>query len=230
MANIRYRKNPNSIIPDGDPDPEMAAMVKKTLNWIERDPPEREHMADKLPDGVSEAPMPEPPQVIKLPEPTVFHQNQSLDTTTPAFGPITRVNEADLKQIPWIIARLREHFPKVAPYSWYGRLRGYIHDNGYLFVRNERAIALAFVARDQFDERPWVQPVFIIHADRSKANSEDEGGASDAVHLIREIVRWGKTLGASEVRNIQAHCDVPPGRIRHHVQGETRSEVFLRLP
>lgn len=222
-------KGPNSIIPDGDPDPELQAQVRHAVGFDKPPKPLPPTMADGLPEGLSEAPMPEPPQEIKLPPPTSLMRERQPDETVPAFGPITRVTDNDLIHMPWIISRLREHFPHIGPNSWFSRLRVYMHDNGYLFVRNERAVALAYVARELFDERPWVAPIFVLHADRDRPTAEDEGGARDAVALIREIVRWAKTMGASEVRNVQVHCDIPPGRLQHSAGGDRRDEIFIRL-
>jgi hypothetical protein len=222
-------KGPNSIIPDGEPDPEMEAQVRAIMGFDKPKKPAPPEMAASLPDGLSEAPMPEPRQEIKLPPPTVIMHERQPDETVPAFANIRRMTEADLTQMPWLITRLKEHWPDVALNSWYSRLRVYMHDNGYLFVRNDRAVALAFVARNLFDLRPWVAPVFVLHADRDRPIAEDEGGAKDAIALVREIVRWAKTMGASEVRDLQIHCDISPGRLQHLVSGERRDEIFVKL-
>jgi hypothetical protein len=226
----RYVKSPNSPIPDYPPDPEVQARVRAALGLDRPRKPPPPEMAESLPAGLSEAPMPEPPQELRMPPPTPPLVRRPEDETTPAFGKITRVNDADLMKMEWLIPRLCEHFPDISANAWHSRLRIYMHENGYLFVRNERAVALAYVARDLFSTKPYVAPIFVVHADRDRPTVDDEGGALDAIRLFREIVRWAKGLGATEVRNCQAHSDVPPGRIREQITGgDRREEIFIRL-
>lgn len=221
------------IIMSGDPDPATRDQVRAALGlkpFSEIGPKEDPTpVADAAPEGLSEAAIPDPTPEIKLPPPTTFKHERQPDETIPAFTKIRRVNDADLTAMPWLLDRLKEHWPNVAPNTWYSRLRVYMHDNGYLFVRNDRAIALAFVARDLFDRKPWVAPVFILHADRGKPNAEDEGGRSDAIALVREIVRWARTLGATEVRDVHRHCDLPPSDIEKKASGEDLHTIFIRL-
>ena len=220
------------IIMSGDPPPELRDKVREALGLTPFDQigptPAPTPVADAAPEGLSEAPTPDPTPEIKLPPPTLFRERQP-DEVIPAFTKIRRVNDADLTTIPWLLDRLKEHWPRVAPNAWYSRLRVYMHDNGYLFVRNDKAIALAFVARDLFDEKPWVSPVFVLYGDKGKPVAEAEGGEAEAVQLVREIIRWARTLGATEVRDLHRHNDITPGRLESRSGGETLHTVFVRL-
>lgn len=219
-----------SIIPQGEPDPELVAAAVAAVPELNRTPKVRPEMADSMAPGITEAPMPEPRQELKMPPPTPLPPARPADETVPAFGTVSRFKEGDLVELTWLRDRLGQHFPNVSPNQWPARLRMLAHENTYLFVRNARAVALARVQRDEFSDKPYVVPVFVVHADRDKLQADDQGGASDAAALVREIVRWAKTMGASEVRHLSDHADIPPGRLKEAITGaEYRQEVVVKI-
>jgi hypothetical protein len=136
--------------------------------------------------------------------------------------------------MPWLIDRLKQEFPHVPHPTWLGRLRGFTTDNSYLFVCSERAVLLATVARDPFATRPYVLPLFLFHTTRGPegGNLAGSDGEREAIGLLREAARWGKQMGASELRHVAEHSDVPAGSIMHLLQAqwlhaERRDEIVL---
>jgi hypothetical protein len=208
----------SSLIPDEPPPPELSAAVRAALGL---DKPPKPTMADDLPEGLSEANP--PPEGLKLPPP-LPGPPRPADETMPAFGPIERVSQGALNQMGWLTTRLMLRFPHIAQHQWSGRLRMHMADNAYLFVRSEHAAALATVLRDAFRLKPQVQLLFCMHSDEDK-----EVGERECLLLLREIVRWAKTLGADEVQRLSENCDVMPSVIAKLPGGERRDEIIVRV-
>lgn len=228
MPKVLRDKGPNSIIPDGEPDPADvdAAVAAVPELFRVRKTPLPPTMADGLEPGITEAPIPDPPPEIKLSEPTVFHQAQTLtlpdrpaDETVPAFGTVTRFKEADLVELWWLRPALEKLFPNVPPVQWNAKLRMFMGQNNYLFVRNAHAVALARTSREEFGTDPVVTPLFVV--------SED-GDHREGIKLCREIVRWAKLQGASEVRDLNRHND-DVSDLMSLPKAEKREEIVCKL-
>ena len=71
--------------------------------------------------------------------------------------------------------------------------------------------------------------VIVFGEQTAGSGAEAEGGESEAVQLVREIVRWARTLGATEIRDLHRHNDITPGRLADRSGGETLHTVFVRL-
>ena len=216
-----------SIIPQGDPDPAdvEAAVAAVPELFRTRKTPLPPTMEETLPPGITEAPIPDPEVPLKVPEPTVMHQAQSLgvrpaDETEPAFGTVTRFKEADLVELWWLRPVLERLFPRVSPNQWFSKLRSFMNQNNYLFIRNEHAVALAHLAHDEFGTDPYVMPIFVVN---------DEGYRNEALKLWRAMARWGKLAGASEVRDMTRHTDVIVSDLLRVPGAEKREEIVARL-
>ena len=218
----------SSLIPDEPPPPELTAEVRRALG-LDKPTVRKPTMADHLPDGLSEADP--PPEGLKLPEPLPrVGPPRPADETIPAFGPITRVNLAALAQMGWLTTRLMLRFPHIAEPQWSGRMRMYMVDNAYLFVRSEHAAALATVVRDPFRPKAYVQLLFCMHSEHGNSSEERELGERECVQLLREIVRWAKTLGADEIHRLSEFCDLAPSAIVRGISGsEKREEIIVRI-
>jgi hypothetical protein len=215
----------SSLIPDQPPPPELAAAVRSALGLDKEPAPPKPTMADALPDGLSDAG--KPLEGLKLPDPP---PPRPIDETIPAFGPITRVNLADLAHMGWLSTRLVLRFPHIQEGQWLGRLRMYMMDNAYLFVKSGEAAALATVVRDAFRSKPHVSLLFCMHAEASKPTKERESAERDCVLLLREVVRWAKTLGAGEVGGLTDFCDLSPTALIHDLAGsEKREEIVVKI-
>lgn len=218
----------SSLIPDHPPPPELAAAVRSALGLDKEPAPPKPTMADALPEGLSEA---NPPaQGLKMPPPLPVLPPRPADETMPAFGPVIRVNLADLAHMGWLSTRLVLRYPHIAEGQWLGRLRMYMMDNAYLFVRSGQAAALAMVVRDAFRPKPYVSVLFCMHSEASKPAKERESAERDCVLLLREVVRWSKTLAAEEIRGLSDFCDLSPSEILREVSSsERRDEIVVRI-
>ena len=218
----------SSLIPDEPPPPELTAAVREALGLDKRAAP-KPTMADGLPDGLSEANP--PPEGLKLPEPLPrVGPPRPADETMPAFGPIERVGQGALAQMGWLTTRLMLRFPHIAAHQWSGRLRMYMVDNAYLFVRSEHAAALATVARDAFRPKAYVQLLFCMHSEHGNSSEEREVGERECILLLRDVVRWAKTLGADEVHRLSEFCDLAPSKIERGISGsEKREDIIVRI-
>jgi hypothetical protein len=219
-------KSHSSLIPAEPPPPELAAAVRSALGLDkeEKEPaPPKATMADALPDGLTDAGT--PLAGLKLPAPLL---PRPLDETIPAFGPITRVNLADLAHMGWLSTRLLLRFPHIGEGQWLGRLRMYMMDNAYLFVKSGQAAALATVVRDALRPKSHVSLLFCMHSEAGKP--ERQSAERDCVLLLREVVRWAKTLGAEEVGGLTDFCDLSPSALLHELAGsEKREEIVVRI-
>jgi hypothetical protein len=213
----------SSLIPDGPPPPELAAAVRSALGLDKEPAPPKPTMADALPDGLSDAG--KPLAGLKLPDPP---SPRPIDETIPAFGPITRVNLADLAHMGWLSTRLVLRFPHIQEGQWLGRLRMYMMDNAYLFVKSGEAAALAMVVRDALRPKPHVSLLFCMHSEAGKP--ERQSAERACVLLLREVVRWAKTLGAEEVNGLTDFCDLSPTALIHDLAGsERREEIVVKI-
>lgn len=219
----------SSLIPDHPPPPELAAAVRSALGLDKEPAPPKPTMADALPEGLSEAnPLPEG---LKMPPPLPVLPPRPADETMPAFGPVIRVNLADLAHMAWLSTRLMLRYPHIAEGQWLGRLRLYMMDNAYLFIRSGEAAALSMVVRDAFRPKPYVSLLFCMHSKASKPPSEErESAERDCVRLLREIVRWSKTLAAEEIRGLSDFCDLSPSALLQQISSsERRDEIVVRI-
>lgn len=221
------RQQRSSFIPEEPPPPELAAAVRAALGVPDKAPPAPPPpgLAEVLPEGMTDA---APPLAgLKLP-PLPEPPPRPADETMPAFGPIERMNLADLAHMGWLSTRLVLRYPHIGEGQWLGRLRMYMMDNAYFFVRSGQAAALATVVRAALQPKPYVMVLFCIHSEASKPERED--AERDCVRLMREIVRWAKTLGAEEMRGLTDFCDLNPSELLRHIGGsERRDELFVRI-
>jgi hypothetical protein len=224
---MKYQRSPNSPVPAEPPPPELTAAVHAALG-LDRKATKPE-MADALPDGLSEANP--PPPGLKLPEPLPrVGPPRPADETMPAFGPIERVNQGTLAQMGWLTTRLMLRFPHIAEHQWSGRLRMYMVDNAYLFIRSAHAAALATVVRDPFRAKAQVQLLFCMHSEHGNGAEERAVGERHCILLLREVLRWAKTLGADEIHRLADCCDLSPSKIENALAGaERRDEIVVRI-
>ena len=221
----------------GPPDPALSAAVRKALaaeGWRDPDAPKKEkpHMADDLPEGVSEEPQ-APPEPLKMPEPTVLIKPRQPDEEVPAFGAITRVSLADQPSLTWLVARLTEYFPGIPVASWYPRMRAFAMDSSYFFSRTDHAVLLATLARDPLDAKAWAWPLFLIEKERGPEGGHLGGSQAekDAIQLMRELARWGQHQGASEIRWIATvgRTDLPMNVYIQNLRAEKREELVIKI-
>ena len=116
--------------------------------------------------------------------------------------------------------KLEHDFPGISPTQWNAKLRMFMHENSYLLVRNDHAVALARVQRDEFSNDPFVVPIFVLRDDTDRARD-------DAFALCKEVVRWAKTLQASEVR-FGDHVRVTPERLISKLDGDERKTIVVK--
>lgn len=214
---------------DPPPDPQLQAEVRRILGFERSPTVPPPALADKLPEGLSDADPPPEPKVLKLPEPPAPAVERPADEKIPVVAEIARVSTADIPQLKWLMGRLIERFPTVAPEVWPGRLRLYTVDNAYLFVKTAHAALLATMARDPLSGSVFVVPLFCFHTDLSAegSNIQDSQGERETVQLMREAARWGKRAGAAEVRDLGNHCDVTPGRLLAFLSIEKREQLVM---
>lgn len=133
-----------------------------------------------LQQSVEPAPEPAPPQ--------------EFDTYTPATTDKTP-RRFDLGDLPRygnsLYPYLKKAFPHLHERMYSGWLRGCIQDNSCHFVAIDGTVAMAFVEREAVNPIPFVDIKFVF-------------GLPEDFHIVYEdIVRWGKNLGVSEIRQQQ---------------------------
>jgi hypothetical protein len=209
------RTRPITLGPETLPPKELADEVERALFGDPKPPPPE--MADSLPEGMTDDGVERqtPDQVLKLPEPTVFNRPRAADEEIPAFVNVSRVTLADQPKLTWLVARLLHRFPHVVGMDWFARLRAFMMDNAYFFMKTENAVLLATTARDPFAAYPYVWPIFLLERERGPEGGhlKDSQSEKDSIALMRELMRWGKHHRATEIRCISGIgvSDLPMG-------------------
>lgn len=138
---------------------------------------------------------------------------------------ISRFRLADLDQ--WgegLLERLVQRWPHISRPTFAGRIRQWMESNDFLFVKTDAAIALATRTYEGLDPRPIVYGIFIwpVVPDRERAEPH-------IMALVRDIERWGRTMGAREARPGD-DATMSPGRIKGKMTGiEERPQLFRKL-
>jgi hypothetical protein len=191
----RPAKNPLKHVPwDQKPDPEMTRMVREVLGIKEPKPRDDDHAPGLTDVGT-------PPPALMMPPPTTFRERQP-DETEPAFTAIMRVTQPDLAKMPWLGERLNRAWPDFPAPQWSRRLMPFIQDNSYFFRHSRlQAVALAYMAHDLFEAKAHIVTVFNV------------GLQADSHQLFRDMVQWGKTFRATEIRHIARHTDLSLGKL-----------------
>jgi hypothetical protein len=122
-----------------------------------------------------------------------------------------------------LLDNLPKFWPQVNANNYTGHLIPYMSMNGFIFVKNDTSVALGMLVVRPFQTAPYVEAVFGFCDDDYKKN-----GAS-LLQLYREMIRWGKSLGATEFR---------PGHITNYAHGalktalgaEQYGEIILDIP
>jgi len=163
-------------------------------------------MEDKS-DSTTPAPAP-----VALPE---------VDTTSPAFGEITRFTAADIPTWgEWLLARIQERFPQWNRASMHGRLMGFISSNQFMFVKTGEAVGLATVAHEPMDSTPFVREVFLFMT--------GDDAKKDAIKIMKEFERWAKTIRAKRL-DLWVCSDLQRDDVVRAVNGSVYEEVFKDL-
>lgn len=130
---------------------------------------------------------------------TEVEKVQVFDTETPALTDTTP-RRFDLSDLPRYADKLypilKKIFPHINDRMYGGWLRGCIVDNACHFVTIEGGVAMAQVINDPLDPRPVVSVTFNL------------GTKAHWLILYQEMVRWGKDIGAKEIRIRDADIEV----------------------
>jgi hypothetical protein len=122
----------------------------------------------------------------------------------------------------WLLWRLKERYPHVQEKNVAGWLRGAIEGNETLFIRSERACAMAQVKYHELNPQPYVEEVFVLTMGRESDGNIEDAHREEAAYAYLEFKRWAEAMGASEI--IVDRCsDVA----REHMQ-EMLGKLYMR--
>ena len=123
---------------------------------------------------------------------------------------------------PWLLGRLREKWPTVSDASFLGKIRAWSASNEFLFIRNDFAVLLAIVMRDNVDARPYVRAMFAFAHDGAEQSSPGEHAI---VALYRRMREWAKSMRATRVY-YSGRSDIGLSRRQTLLSAEKETEIF----
>lgn len=122
----------------------------------------------------------------------------------------------------WLLGRLREKWPTIGASSFLGKVRAWSGSNEFLFIRNDLAVLLGVVLRDNMDGRLYVRAIFAFARDGAKQSS---AGEKAIVALYRHMREWATSMRATRVY-FSGRSDIGLTRRRTLLSAETETEIF----
>lgn len=122
---------------------------------------------------------------------------------------------------PWLLEKLKPLWPQMNANNYTNHLAFYMNSNEFIFIKNDDAVALGMRQQKPFETAPYVEAIFGF-VDDYKRNGPK------LMQLYREMIRWGKTLGATEFR--PGHIsDIPHGRLKEMLNCDDYAEIILDI-
>jgi hypothetical protein len=116
---------------------------------------------------------------------------------------VRRFQLPDLDRHSWFLPRFLKEFPHLNERSAIGFLRGIIYSNEFLFLFQERGVALAqLVTSGGLEPEPIVWERFVWVEDPTNADQQKA-----AVYMYPSIVKWAKSMGVSVI-HVENKTDV----------------------
>ena len=137
---------------------------------------------------------------------------------------------------PWLLDRLRGLNPELRREIWPSRINGWMTTNDHLFVRNERAVLLAWASPRVLDGKIVVQEVFAWSRDAKPSVSRAHGLAIEkadpaaryVVLLYRHLREWARAQHAE--RLFVGQCsDMLPSNIMETLSAERCGWISVPL-
>ena len=145
---------------------------------------------------------------------------------TVLYSEVRRFDLPDLdRHAAWFLPRLIKEYPHLNERSAIGFLRSVLYDNTYLFLYQEKGVALAQVlGAGGLDAEGVVWERFVWVADPT-----DEGQKTAAASFYPQMLKWAKQLGI-DVVHVENKSDVPRELIKSAAGRvfET-AQAFLRV-
>ena len=139
------------------------------------------------------------------------------------LGTIRRFSLADMPDWrPWLIGRFREKWPAISQGSFHGKLNGWSASNEFLFIRNDLAVGLAVMMRDNVDGRTYVRAIFAFAREGAEQSSPGERAI---IALYRRMREWATSMRATRVY-FSGRSDIGLSRGQTLLSAETETEIF----
>jgi hypothetical protein len=143
-----------------------------------------------------------------------------------SFGEIRRFSLADISDWgPWLLERLREKWPTISDTTFVNKIRGYMGSNEFLFIRNDLAVGLAVVMRDNMDASPYVRAIFTFARDGAAQSSKGEKAIN---RLYREMEQWATSMRAKRIY-FSGRSDIGFARRQMLLSAEKETEIFSTI-
>ena len=156
---------------------------------------------------------------------------QALKPVAPpavVFSEVRRFELPDLdRHGAWFLPRFLKEFPHLNERSAIGFLRGIIYSNEFLFLFQEKGIALfQSIGAGGLDAEPIIWERFVWVEDPTSASQQQA-----AAFFYTRVRKWAEGLGVTKV-HVEEHTDVPHELIKTQVGRvyETAQKFIRTLP
>lgn len=134
----------------------------------------------------------------------------AFDTTTPAFGKVTKFTQADWPRYAnWLTQRMTLRWPQLHPKSIPSILTGYMQANDSCFVKTHMTCSLARLVVRPF-QSPVVEVLFTF------ANGRET--LPEVTASLRFIEAWARRLGAVKLY-ADMESDIAVGHMKQALMG-----------
>lgn len=145
---------------------------------------------------------------------------EEIDTTTPAFGDVTRFTQADWPRYAnWLGARLHARWPRIQPNQAPALLMPHMGANDSVIFKTTHAVGLFRLVTRMFDT-PIVENTFLF--------TDGLAFKKEANWIIREAENWGRRLGAVELWP-DVGSDLTPGKMKALIYAKERTVLYRDL-
>lgn len=125
----------------------------------------------------------------------------------------------------WLLSRLQRNWPHMTQWSYAGLLGNHTRSNESLLIKTQKAVMLAVLTQETFEQHPIVDIVFLY-----KFYPVDTEGNKWVRPLIREAKEWGRAKRASYIRLEQIdHTDLNATQTREIIGGGEIAVCFVDL-
>jgi hypothetical protein len=142
------------------------------------------------------------------------------------FGPIKRLARSDVAMVAFAMERMRRTWPRLNDNALYNRLHSAMDSNEFMIAAHAAGVGMAHVWREPIEGHVWIRQIF-LYIPMPEAGTK-RLRVSAAMHIVRFIERWGRTMNATRYE-IDGGSDLDPAELVETMKAEYHDTVFRDL-